>query len=95
MKRNYYVYIMANKGNTVLYTGVTNDLQRRVYEHGEKLAEGFTKRYNVCKLVYYEAFDDADSAISREKQIKSGSKQKKNELVEGMNASWDDLYGEL
>jgi putative endonuclease len=95
MKRNYYVYIMANKGDTVLYTGVTNDLQRRVHEHKEKLTEGFTKRYNVSKLVYYEICDDAESAISREKQIKSGSRQKKIQLIESVNALWGDLYEEL
>ena len=86
---------MTNKRNTVLYTGVTNDLQRRVHEHKEKLTEGFTKRYNVSKLVYHEICDDADSAISREKQIKSDSRQKKVQLIEGMNASWGDLYSEL
>ncbi len=95
MKRNYYVYIMTNKGNTVLYTGVTNDLQRRVSEHKAKLTGGFTKRYNVSKLVYYEICDDAESAISREKQIKSGSRQKKIQLIESVNALWGDLYEEL
>lgn len=95
MKRNYYVYIMTNQGNTVLYTGFTNDLQRRVYEHKAKLTKGFTNRYNICKLVYYEIFDDAEIAILREKQIKSGSRKKKIQLIEGMNPSWKDLYDEL
>jgi len=67
MKKQYYVYIMTNKRNTVLYTGVTNDLKRRVYEHKEKLVEGFTKKYNITKLVYYEVTDDVRSAILREK----------------------------
>jgi len=90
-ERNYSVYIMTNEWNTVLYTGVTNDLQRRVYEHKEKLVEGFTKKYNIGKLVYYETTDDVKSAIAREKQIKAGSRKKKVELVEGMNSEWSDL----
>ena len=86
---------MTNKNNTVLYTGVTNDLQRRVYEHKEKLIEGFTKKYNVVKLVYYEIFDDPENAITREKQIKAGSRQKKLDLINSMNQKWKDLYDEL
>ena len=74
MSREYYIYIMTNKLNTVLYTGVTNDLKRRIYEHKEKLVKGFTKKYNVTKLVYYEVYDDVDDAISREKRIKGGSR---------------------
>jgi putative endonuclease len=85
---------MTNKGNTVFYTGVTNDLKRRIYEHKEKLTEGFTRKYNVTKLVYYEVFDDIESAILREKQIKGGSRQKKIELI-NMNKEWRDLQGEL
>ena len=95
MGRQYYIYLMTNKRDTVLYTGVTNDLKRRVYEHKEKLAEGFAKRYNVTKLVYYEVFEDVENAILREKQIKGGSRQKKNELVNSMNKEWRDLYEEL
>jgi len=95
MDRHYYIYLMTNEGNTVIYTGVTNDLKRRVYEHKEKLAEGFTKRYNITKLVYYEVFEDVENAILREKQIKGGSKQKKVELIHGMNEEWQDLYEEL
>lgn len=86
---------MTNKGNTVLYAGVTGNLQRRVYEHKEKLVEGFTKRYNVNKLVYYEVFEDPINAITREKQIKGGSRAKKIGLIESMNAEWKDLYEEL
>jgi putative endonuclease len=93
--QHYYVYIMTNKRNTVLYTGVTNNLARRVHEHREKLAEGFTKRYNVVKLVYYEVFDDAESAICREKQIKAGSRLKKIRLIQSMNQEWRDLYDEI
>ena len=86
---------MTNKHNTVLYTGVTNDLKRRSYEHREKLVEGFTKKYNLTKLVYYEIFRDANSAIMREKQIKGGSRAKKVVLIAGMNSQWRDLYDEL
>ena len=95
MEKNYYVYIMTNKNNAVLYTGITNDLKRRVYEHREKLAEGFTKRYNITKLVHYEICRDVTSAILREKQIKGGSRAKKVELVNRMNSEWRDLYYEL
>jgi putative endonuclease len=86
---------MTNKNNAVLYTGVTNDLKRRVYEHREKLTEGFTKKYNILKLVYYEVFEDVYSAISREKQIKSGSRKKKIELINSINKEWKDLYEEI
>ena len=92
MTGQYYVYIMANENNTVLYTGVTRDVKRRVYEHKEKLVGGFTKKYNVTKLVYYEIVEDVESAILREKQIKSGSRRKKIELITGVNKEWRDLY---
>ena len=86
---------MTNKNNAVLYTGVTNDLKRRAYEHKEKLVDGFTKKYNIVKLVYYEVFSDIENAILREKQIKGGSRTKKIELIENMNEEWKDLYDEL
>jgi len=86
---------MTNNRNTVLYVGVTNDLIRRVYEHKQKLADGFTRKYNVVKLVYYEVFDDIENAILREKQIKAGSRQRKVQLINGMNREWRDLYDEL
>ena len=95
MNNQYYVYIMTNKGNKILYTGITKDLGKRIYEHKEKLAEGFTKRYNLTKLVYFEICDDIQSAISREKQIKDGSRQKKIELINSFNNKWWDLYDEL
>ncbi|MHC5765088.1 MAG: GIY-YIG nuclease family protein [Nostoc sp.] len=95
MSKQYYLYIMTNKYNTVLYIGVTNDLQRRVYEHKEKIIEGFTNKYNITKLVYYEVFEDAYTAISREKQIKAGSRQKKIDLVNSINQEWKDLYDGL
>ena len=86
---------MTNDNNTVFYTGVTSDLGRRVYEHKEKLVEGFTKKYNIIKLVYYEVCRDIESALLREKQIKAGSRQKKIELINSVNKEWRDLYGEL
>ena len=95
VERQYYVYIITNKRNTVLYTGVTNDLKRRVYEHKAKLVEGFTKRYKIGKLVYYEVFQDPENAILREKQIKGGSRAKKIGLVNNMNPGWEDLYDNL
>ncbi len=90
--KTYAVYILSNKNNTVLYTGVTNDLLRRVSEHKSKLIPGFTKRYNVDKLVYCEWFEDAPNAIAREKQLKAGSRAKKNALIESNNPEWQDLY---
>ena len=92
MSRQYYVYMMTNKYNTVLCTGITNSLKRRIYEHKEKLVAGFTNKYNITKLVYYEVFDDPENAICREKQIKSGSRQKKIQLITSMNKEWRDLY---
>jgi putative endonuclease len=86
---------MTNKRSTVLYTGVTNNLKRRVYEHREMLADGFTRRYKINKLVYYEVFEDIENAILREKQIKGGSRQKKIELINTMNKGWRELYEEL
>ncbi len=93
--KQFYVYILTNRDNRVLYTGITSDLKKRVFEHREKLVEGFTKRYNATKLVYYEIFDDAENAITREKQIKSGSRIKKLKLINGFNAGWSDLFDEL
>ena len=87
----YYVYIMTNKYNKVLYTGITNDLTRRLYEHKNSFADGFTKKYNTHKLVYFDVTDNVNSAIEREKQIKGWTRQKKNALIETINPSWDDL----
>jgi len=95
MDKQYYIYIMTNAKHTTLYTGVTNDLKRRVWEHKAKFVEGFTKQYHVDMLIYYEVCGDAYNAISREKQIKSGSRKKKIELVNNMNREWRDLYEEL
>ena len=90
--REYFIYILANKSNSVIYTGITNDLTRRVNEHKNKLKDGFTSKYNVDKLVYYEQSSDVISAIKREKQIKSWSKKRKNELIESKNPEWKDLF---
>ena len=87
----YYVYMLTNKNNTVLYTGVTNNLKRRLYEHKNKFVDGFTKKYNVDKLVYYEITNDVNSALAREKQIKGWTRAKKNALVESKNSQWCDL----
>jgi len=93
--RQYYVYLMSNPGDTALYVGVTNNLPRRVYEHQHKLVPGFTARYNIVKLVYYEAAPDVYAAIGREKQLKAGSRKKKIDLVNSANPGWKDLSGEL
>ena len=92
----YYVYILTNAHRTVLYTGVTNDLVRRVYEHKHHLdRESFTARYNVEYLVYYEAVSNVEAAILREKQIKGWNRKHKNKLIESKNPSWADLYGSI
>lgn len=88
--KDYYVYIITNKSKT-LYTGVSNNLTRRVYEHKHKLVEGFTKKYNIDKLVYFEVFNNVDDAIRREKQIKGWLRKKKITLIESINPQWKDL----
>ena len=87
----YYVYILTNKHNTVLYIGVTNNIERRLYEHKNKLVDGFTKRYNLDKLVYYETTENILTAIEREKQLKGWTRAKKNELIKSLNPEWNDL----
>ena len=92
----YYVYIMANATNVVIYTGITADLVRRVYEHRENMnPNSFTAQYAVHKLVYYETTNDVHAALAREKQIKSWRRSRKNALIAGMNPDWQDLYPEL
>ena len=86
------VYIMANKRNGTLYTGVTSNLVQRVWQHREGVADGFTKRYGCKRLVWFEMADTMDGAISREKQIKAGSRAKKLALIEALNPEWNDLY---
>jgi putative endonuclease len=95
MDKQYYLYIMTNKLDSVLYASVTSDLEKRVYEHKSKLIKGFTEKYNVDKLVYYEIFDEINDAIGREKQIKAGNRQKKIDLISKMNPSWIDLSNKL
>lgn len=87
----YYVYLLTNWNNKVLYVGVTNELERRLYEHKNKLVEGFTKKYNLNKLVYFEETQDVTAAIDREKEIKKWRREKKNQLVNQMNPKWRDL----
>jgi putative endonuclease len=93
--REYCVYIMTNAHNKVLYTGVTNDLARRVYEHRNGLGGIFTRKYNIVKLVYYEATDNIQAALAREKQIKGGSRKKKLDLINSINSEWKDLYEKI
>ncbi|MBN1302643.1 MAG: GIY-YIG nuclease family protein [Melioribacteraceae bacterium] len=92
--KQYYIYIMTNKSKT-LYIGMTNNLIRRVYEHKNKSADGFTKKYNLTKLVYYEQTMNVHSAIRREKQLKNWHRQWKINLIESVNPEWNDLSGEL
>ena len=89
---NYYVYMMANWTNEVLYIGMTNNLERRVLEHRQKRVPGFTKKYNVTKLVYFEHCHDVTAAIAREKQLKDWRRELKNALVETMNPEWKELW---
>ena len=93
--RQFFVYMMTNKTNRVLYTGITNNLIRRVHEHKNGLFKGFTKKYNADKVVYFEVFDDPENAIRREKQIKAGSRQKKIDLINGFNPDWQDMTDKL
>ena len=96
MERGGAIYILTNKNNTVLYTGVTSDLRKRLYEHKNKIyASAFTKKYNVTKLVYFEVFTLIEEAIAREKQIKGGSRKKKIELINSLNPDWNDLSGQF
>ena len=95
MNKHYYVYILSNNANSVIYTGVTSDLKRRVFEHKEKLVDGFTKKYNIDKLVYFEMTIDIQSALEREKRIKGGSRSRKFELVVSMNPGWRDLFDDI
>ncbi|RLC84068.1 MAG: GIY-YIG nuclease family protein [Chloroflexi bacterium] len=91
MTVTYYVYLLTNWNNKVMYPGVTNNLERRLYEHKNKLVKGFTEKYNVNKLVYFEETKDVTAAIAREKEIKKWRREKKNQLVNRMNPNWKDL----
>ncbi len=95
METQYYVYILASRNNMVLYTGSTHDLKDRVFQHKQGLGDGFTKKYRVNKLVYYEIAEDLDSALYREKQIKNRSRTKKMDLINSLNPHWEDLYDRI
>jgi putative endonuclease len=93
--RDLFVYMMTNRSRVVLYTGVTNNLERRVWEHQNDAVRGFTKKYQVDRLVYYEVYSNARDAIDREKEIKGWRREKKNKLVESLNLNWEDLGARL
>ena len=94
-ERQYFIYLLTNKTNKVLYIGVTNNLERRIFEHKNKLVEGFTKKYNLNKLVYYEATNDIDGALEREKQLKNWHRDWKINLINSSNPAWKDLSDDL
>ena len=93
-EHRYFVYVLTNKNDRVMYVGMTNDLERRLYEHKNKMLEGFTKKYNVSKLVYFEETSDVWAAIAREKEIKKWRRGKKDDLVNAANPNWKDLSAE-
>ena len=93
--RQYYVYFMANRTNVALYIGVTNNIKKRVFEHKNKLVKGFTEKYDIVKLVYYEIYGDPENAILREKRLKGSSRARKNKLVQSFNPQWLDLYDQI
>ena len=95
MQNQYYVYILFNNKYGSLYVGITNDLKRRIYEHKQKFIKGFTARYGIDKLGYFEMTDSVESAILREKQLKAGNRKHKIDLIESINPSWRDLYDEI
>ncbi|HRX63847.1 MAG TPA: GIY-YIG nuclease family protein [Candidatus Absconditabacterales bacterium] len=90
--KNYYTYILSTKYNKMLYIGVTNNLVRRIYEHKNKLVKGFTAKYNIDKLVYYEETGDINIALNREKELKGWLRSRKDDLINKINPNWDDLY---
>lgn len=95
MDKNYYIYVMSNPKRNVIYTGITSNLVRRVWGHKENTIEGFTGKYNVCDLIYYEIFDDPNLAIKKEKRIKSWSRRRKDNLIKTKNPTLKDLYPEI
>jgi putative endonuclease len=95
MQKQYYVYIMASKKHGTLYIGATDDLVKRVYQHKNNLVEGFTKKYNIHMLVYHESTSNANSMVTRERQLKKWNRQWKIELIEKFNPEWKDLYEEI
>ena len=95
MEKKGYVYILFNKKNGTLYTGVTSNLVKRIYEHKQKLVDGFTKKYSIDKLGFFEIYENIEQAIERKKQIKAGSRKKKIDLIEKQNPIWKDLYSSI
>lgn len=95
MNNTYYVYILTNKNKTVLYIGVTNDLKRRVYEHKNKLIKGFSSKYNVDSLIYFEIFQNVNEAILREKRLKEWKREWKEGIINEQNPLWEDLYDKI
>lgn len=95
IQKYYYVYILANDRNGTLYVGFTSNLPQRIYEHKHHLTPGFTSRYNVCKLVYFERFEDVHQAIRHEKRLKGWKRNWKKDLIEKYNPTWRDLYDDL
>jgi len=94
-ENNHYVYILTNHKNSVLYTGVTNNIIKRINEHKTGANKGFSSQYNLNKLIYYETYDYINDAIAREKQIKGGSRKKKEDLINSLNPTWEDLFESL
>ncbi len=94
-KNKYFIYILTNKFNTTLYIGVTNNLKRRIYEHQNKLIIGFTKKYNLTKLIYFEEYNDIEQALNREKQLKKWRRSKKDILINRMNPKWNNLSEDI
>ena len=94
-EKHGFVYMLMNIGNTVIYIGVTNNLPKRIFEHKQKMIEGFSKKYNLTKLVYFEQFDQIKNAIAREKQIKAGPRKKKIDLIKTLNPTFEDLYEKI
>ena len=94
-QKQYYIYLLTNQNNTVIYTGITSNLTKRIWEHKNKSIKSFTQRYNIIKLVYYERYDDPVNAITREKQIKAGSRKNKIGLIQSINPEWKDLFDKL
>ncbi len=95
MQKHYYVYILTKARNSTFYVGITSDLQKRVFEHKSKTIEGFTKKYDIDQLVYYEIFDNPENAIKREKRLKKWNRAWKMNVIEEMNPNWNDLYEEI
>ncbi|MCB1563755.1 MAG: GIY-YIG nuclease family protein [Alphaproteobacteria bacterium] len=91
-EKKFYVYIMAKERNSTFYVGITSDLSKRIWEHKNEVADGFTKKYGIKNLVYYEIFDDPENAIKREKRLKKWNRTWKMRVIEEMNPNWDDLY---